>query len=104
MIIIMVLIMVSSWAFWVSDLNSPHHCDGSFSPENRYPQGPLRSQQRSSGGGSGRHCHYYDQNNQFPYVVSLFSTSVSSSQYTSSLINSRTMTAAHWTRSRCSLQ
>src|SRR5215472_16426258 len=41
-------------------------------------------------------ANYYDQNNQFPYVVSLFSASLPGSQCTGSLINSRTiLTAAH---------
>src|SRR5215470_12574279 len=48
MIIIMVLIMVSSWAFCGGRFQPVAHCDGSFSPENRCPQGPLRGQKRKS--------------------------------------------------------
>jgi subtilase-type serine protease len=41
-------------------------------------------------------ANYYDQSNQYPYVVSLFSASQSVSSCTGSLINSRTvLTAAH---------
>src|SRR5262245_26444294 len=40
--------------------------------------------------------NYYDQNNQYPYVVSLSSATSSGSQCTGTLINSRTiLTAAH---------
>src|SRR5262245_47249731 len=44
----MVLIMVSSWAFCGGRFQPVAHCDGSFSPENRCPQGPLRGQKRKS--------------------------------------------------------
>src|ERR1700720_1506269 len=41
-------------------------------------------------------ANYYDQSNQYPYVVSLFSAGISGSQCTGTLINSRTiLTAAH---------
>jgi Trypsin len=41
-------------------------------------------------------ANYYDQSNQYPYVVSLFSATSSGSQCTGTLINSRTiLTAAH---------
>lgn len=41
-------------------------------------------------------ANYFDQGNQYPYVVSLFSATSSGSQCTGTLINSRTiLTAAH---------
>jgi secreted trypsin-like serine protease len=45
---------------------------------------------------AGGIANYYDRDNQYPSVVSLFSGSTSGSQCTGSLINSRTiLTAAH---------
>jgi uncharacterized protein with beta-barrel porin domain len=45
---------------------------------------------------AGGIANYYDQNNQFPQVVSLYSSAISGSQCTGSLIDSRTiLTAAH---------
>ncbi|MBV8512070.1 MAG: autotransporter domain-containing protein [Xanthobacteraceae bacterium] len=53
----------------------------------------VNDQTATAAGGIG---NYYDQNNQFPNVVSLYSTSASGSQCTGTLINSRTiLTAAH---------
>src|ERR1700730_3102153 len=39
-------------------------------------------------------ANYYDQSNQYPYVVSLFSATSSGSQCTGTLINSRTILTA----------